>query len=90
MKSKKVTTKKKTGGDSTSVAGKPLPLVGLKKKTDYSTSYNKKGVIHNEKAPDFPYGQAFKSPSAAKVAAASKAAKLASAQGPVKKSTGKK
>lgn len=38
--------KKKTGGDSTSVSSPKRELVGMKKKTDNATEYNKP-KIHN-------------------------------------------
>jgi hypothetical protein len=51
--------KKKTG-DSTTVAAKVVPVKGLKKPMDKSTSYNKTNVYKKQPVPSFPYGQEFK------------------------------
>ena len=58
--------KKKTGGDSTAVASKKTEFIGGKKRSDNSTDYNKKGVVHNVKPPTYPYGQQHLSKSAVK------------------------
>lgn len=58
--------KKKTGGDSTSVSSTKREMVGGKKKSDYSTDYNKKNLYHKQPTPGYPYGQQHMSKSMAK------------------------
>lgn len=62
IRKKKPTYKKKTGGsklDSAAVSPK-VAVVGLKKRTDNSTSYNKTNNYKKQPVPSHPYGQPHK------------------------------
>lgn len=69
--------KKKSGSDSTKVASAKTEFIGGKKANDYSTSYNKTNNFKKQPVPDYPYGQQYKSPAAAKVAKEAAARKAA-------------